>query len=66
VEEFIRVLAYEKFGLKPAAIAPFIADLQQISEFIEARAEIHEISEDPTDNIFLSRAVDGKVTRVLS
>ena len=66
MEEFIRVLAYEKFGLEPAEIAPLIADLQQISEFVEARSEIDEINEDPTDNIFLSLAVDGKAEVIVS
>ena len=66
VEEFIRVLAYEKFGLRPAEIQPFIADLSQISEFVQVRSDVRVITEDPTDNIFLNLAVDGAADVVVS
>ncbi|MGH7964862.1 MAG: putative toxin-antitoxin system toxin component, PIN family [Candidatus Binatia bacterium] len=66
VEEFIRVLAYEKFGLQPTEIQPFIADLHQISEFVQVRSDVRVIKEDPTDNIFLNLAVDGAADVVVS
>ena len=59
IDELIRVLAYSKFGLKPEEIEPIIHDLTKITEFVEVRTRIQTIRDDPTDNIFLSLAVDG-------
>jgi len=64
--EFIRVLAYEKFGLEPAEIEPLIADLRRISEFVQVRSKVQVIEEDLTDNIFLNLAVDGKADIIVS
>jgi uncharacterized protein len=66
VEEFIRVLAYEKFGLTPGEIEPVIADLRRISEFVEVRSRIRIIKADPTDNIFLNLAIDGEADVIVS
>ena len=66
VDEFIRVLAYEKFGLEPVEIEPLIADLRRISEFVQVRSKVQVIEEDSTDNIFLSLAVDGKANIIVS
>jgi putative PIN family toxin of toxin-antitoxin system len=66
VDEFIRVLAYEKFGLEPAEIEPLIADLRRISEFVQVRSKVQVIKEDLTDNIFLNLAVDGKADIIVS
>ena len=53
IDELIRVLAYDKFGLKPEEIEPIVRDLTEISEFVEVRTQIQIIEDDPTDNIFL-------------
>ena len=66
IEELIRVLAYNKFGLKPDEIAPIIDDLAQISQFVEVRTPVQAIKDDPTDNIFLSLAIDGMADAIVS
>ena len=66
INEFIRVLAYEKFGLTPLEIEPFVSDLQQRSRFVAVRSKLHIIQEDPTDNVFLNLAVDGKADMLVS
>lgn len=66
IEELIRVFAYNKFGLKPDEIAPIIDDLTRISQFVEARTSIQVINDDPTDNIFLSLAVDSRADVIVS
>jgi putative PIN family toxin of toxin-antitoxin system len=65
LQEFIRVLAYEKFALTPAEIAPFIDDLRQVSEFVHVKSKLHPIVADPTDNIFLNLAVDGNANVIV-
>lgn len=66
IGELIRVLAYNKFGLKPDEIAPIIDDLTQISRSVEVRTSVQVINDDPTDNIFLSLAVDGRADVIVS
>lgn len=63
-EEFIRVLAYDKFGLRPQEIEPIIRDLLSISERVEVTSRIDAIKTDPTDNIFLALAVDGEADAI--
>jgi putative PIN family toxin of toxin-antitoxin system len=64
--EFIRVLAYQKFGLTPTEIEPLVADLRQHSMFVQVRSKLHIIQDDPTDNIFLNLAIDGKAELLVS
>jgi len=66
MNEFIRVLAYQKFGLTPIEIEPLVADLRQHSIFVQVRSKLHIIQNDPTDNIFLNLAVDGKAELLVS
>jgi putative PIN family toxin of toxin-antitoxin system len=66
MNEFIRVLAYPKFGLTPAEIEPLVVDLRQHSMFVHVRSNLQIIQEDPTDNIFLNLAVDGKAELLVS
>lgn len=66
LDELIRVLAYDKFGLKPQEIEPIIHDLTSFSEFIEVNSRIETIKADPTDNIFLALAVDGRAHAIVS
>ena len=66
LQEFIRVLAYEKFRLTAAEISPFIDDLRQVSEFVHVRSKLQLIAADPTDNMFLDLAVDGNAEVIVS
>lgn len=59
-------MAYEKFGLKPAEIAPIVADLRQISEFVHTKSKVQVIQADPTDDIFLNLAFDGQASLIVS
>ena len=65
-DELIRVLAYDKFGLTPSEIQPIIRDLTEISEFVDVRTRVEIITRDPTDNIFLSLAIDGQADAIVS
>ena len=64
--EFISVLSYPKFGLKPVEILPIVNQLRKHIELIEIKSRISIIKEDPTDNIFLECALDGKVNYIIS
>jgi len=66
IEELIRILAYDKFGLKPDEIEPIIQDLTQISEYVELRTQLQIIKDDPTDNISLNLAIDGRADVIVS
>lgn len=66
IDELIRVLAYNKFGLNSEEIEPIIFDLTKITEFVEVKSKLQAIKEDPTDNIFLSLAVDGQAHLIVS
>ncbi len=66
IDELIRVLAYDKFGLEPQEIEPIIRDLTNISEFVEVKTQVQIIKDDPTDNIFLALATDGQADTVVS
>lgn len=64
--EFIRVLAYPRFGLIPAEILPIINNLRKYVHFVEVKNKIDVVKEDPTDNIFLECALDGKADYIIS
>jgi uncharacterized protein len=64
--ELIRVLAYPKFGLTPAEILPIVNNLIRHTHFIEVRSKIDVSKEDPTDNMFLECAQDGKADYIIS
>lgn len=65
-KEVIRVLGYPKFGLLARQISPLIENLRSYAEFVEIHSTIAEITADPTDNIFLECAVDGKADYIIS
>jgi len=56
--EFIRVLGYEKFGLSPQEIIPFLRNLRNHARHVETKSEVDVVTADPTDNIFLECALD--------
>jgi len=64
--EFIRVLAYPKFGLTPAEILPIVNNLRKHAYFIEVKSKADLIKEDPTDNIFFECAQDGGADYIIS
>jgi putative PIN family toxin of toxin-antitoxin system len=45
---------------------PIIRDLLNISERVNVRSKLNIISADPTDNIFLNLALDGKANVIVS
>jgi len=66
INELIRVLAYDKFGLTPSEIQPIIQDLTTFSEFVAVKTQVKIIKSDPTDNIFLALAIDGQADVIVS
>ena len=66
VDELIRVLAYAKFNLTAAEIDPIVQDLLGMSEFVNVKSRVEIVSADPTDNIFLELALDGKANVIVS
>jgi len=65
-KEFIRVLGYEKFDLAPKEIPSFIKNLRSHAEFVETSTKVSVIVADPTDNIFLECAIDGRADYIIS
>lgn len=65
-KEFIRVLGYEKFGLSPQEIMPFLRNLRFHARHVETKSEIDVVTTDPTDNIFLECALDGGADFLIS
>ena len=63
---FIRVLGYEKFGLSPQEIIPFLRNLRNHAIHVETKSEVHVVTADPTDNIFLECALDGGADFLIS
>lgn len=65
-KELIRVLAYPKFGLSPAEIIPIINDYKNNTSLVNVISKVNIIKADPTDNVFLECALDGKANYILS
>ncbi|MDP2808195.1 MAG: putative toxin-antitoxin system toxin component, PIN family, partial [bacterium] len=63
--ELVRVLAYPRFGLRPAEILPLINDIREHGELVPVKTKLLVIREDPTDNIFLECAVNGKADMIV-
>lgn len=66
IEEFVRVLGYRKFGLSPEEIAPLVDDLTSLSTIVHPRSTVDVVTRDPTDNLFLEIALQGKCTVLVS
>jgi len=66
IKEFIRVLSYSKFALTASEIQPIITDLEENAEFVEVKSSVEIIKEDPSDNIFLSLALAGGASYIVS
>ena len=65
-KEIIRVLGYEKFGLSPQEILPFLRNLRTHARHVETKSKIFVVIDDPTDNIFLDCALDGSADFIIS
>jgi putative PIN family toxin of toxin-antitoxin system len=65
-EEFVRVLGYRKFGLCPEEIAPLVDDLMSLSTIVHPRHTVDVVTRDPTDNLFLEIALQGKCSVLMS
>jgi len=65
-DEFIRVMCYSKFAVSSKELLPFVRSLRSNSEFIKTSTKLTVIASDPTDNIFLEYAVDGKADYIIS
>ena len=65
-KEFIRVLGYEKFGLSPQEVMPFLRNLRTHARHVETKSKISMVMDDPTDNIFLECALDGGADFIIS
>jgi putative PIN family toxin of toxin-antitoxin system len=65
-KEFIRVLGYEKFGLSPQEVLPFLRNLRTHARHVETKSKISVVANDPTDNIFLECALDGGADFIIS
>ena len=66
IKELIRVLSYSKFALTTSEIQPIITDLEENADFVEVKSSVEIIKEDPSDNIFLSLALDGGASYIVS
>ncbi|TKB60860.1 MAG: putative toxin-antitoxin system toxin component, PIN family [Nitrospira sp.] len=66
IEEFVRVLGYRKFGISPQEIAPLVDDLMSLSTIMHPRHTVDVVTRDPTDNLFLEIALQGKCSVLVS
>lgn len=65
-EEFIRVLAYTRFGLSSTEMLPIINELRRYVHFVETKSNVDIIKKDSTDNVFIECALDGKADYIIS
>lgn len=70
LEEIHRVLEYERIGeiLKKARTqsGTVMANILRFSSIVEVKTEVNLISEDPSDNILLACAEDGRAQFIVS
>lgn len=66
LRELIRVLASPKFGFTPEEIALIVNDLTSFSLVVPKRTHLAVIEVDPSDNVFLSLAVDAGACCIVS
>ncbi|GAI29205.1 unnamed protein product [marine sediment metagenome] len=67
LEEYIRVLSYPRFRLTEEEIKWIIQkELLPYIETVKIKIPVSVIKTDPSDNIFLSAAVEGKVSFIVS
>ncbi|MFY9941211.1 MAG: putative toxin-antitoxin system toxin component, PIN family [Desulfobacterales bacterium] len=57
---------FEKNGIEPREINEVLKKLAKITVFVPGKARLNSIASDPSDNIFLSCAVEGQADFVIS
>ncbi len=65
LEEFVRVLSL-KFDIDTEDIYRIILDLKGMAEEIDITSNHAPIKEDPSDNLFINLAIDGKAKILVS
>jgi len=65
LEEFVRVLSL-KFAFDAEDIYRIILDLRSMAEEIDIASNHAPIKEDPSDNLFINMAIDGKAKIIVS
>jgi len=67
LEEYIKVLSYPKFELPEEQIKEIIGkEFLPFAEVVALKTSVSLIKEDPFDNVFLSTALDGKASFIVS
>ena len=67
LEEYIKVLSYPKFRLTTEEIKWIIKEeLLPYVETVKIKVPVSVVKTDPSDNIFLSTAVEGKASFIIS
>ncbi len=67
LEEYIKVLSYDKFKLSEEMVKRIIyEELLPYTKIIKVRKKINIIKEDPSDNIFLECAEEGRADYLIS
>lgn len=67
LEEYIKVLSYKKFELSDKIIKRIIyEELLPYTKNIKVKKRINIIKKDPSDNIFLECALEGKANYIIS
>lgn len=65
-EEYFRVLRRPKFGISAEELADFISLLFLKAEFVTPQEVVEVVEEDPSDNKFLSAALQSKADYIAS
>lgn len=65
LDELIRVLSV-KFQLDTQEIYAVVLDIKSMGKDIAIFSHQHPIKEDPTDNLFINLAIDGKANVIVS
>lgn len=67
LNEYIKVLSYPKFRLTDSEVTHIIeAELLPFITPVAVKRRISAIEDDPSDNMFLSLALEGKADRIVS
>lgn len=67
LEEYIKVLSYNKFKLTEKEIKNIVKNaLLPFVELVECKTKIDIIQEDPQDNIFIAASLDGNASFIVS
>jgi len=65
LDELVRVLSV-KFSLEISEIYGIIADIQKFGKQVNIISNEYVVIEDPSDNVFINLAIDGKADIIVS